>query len=218
MEQSIALLAGTAAALGFVHTITGPDHYLPFVVMAQTRKWGNVKTMWIVFLCGLGHVLSSVVIGVIGIAAGIAVGKLELIEGMRGSLASWLLFGAGVAYTIWAVVHRLIKPQHAHTHLTDEQKARRTMTFWVLFTIFVFGPCEPLIPILMYPAAEHNLMAIVIVALVFSVTTIVTMLSVTMLLIKGFSFVKLHTLEKYQHILAGATITACGAGIIFLGL
>lgn len=218
MEQSIPLLAGTALTLGFVHTITGPDHYLPFVAMAQTRKWSRMKTIWVVTLCGLGHVLSSVVIGLIGIAAGIAVGQLEVVEGVRGSIASWLLFGVGVVYTLWAIIHRIRKPHHTHSHLSDEQKNRRTMTFWVLFTIFVFGPCEPLIPILMYPAAEHNMMAVFFIALVFSVTTIITMLTVTLLFLRGFSLVKLHTLEKYQHILAGATLTICGAGIIFLGL
>jgi len=27
---------------------------------------------------------------------------------------------------------------------------------WALFLIFVFGPCEPLIPLIMYPAAKLN--------------------------------------------------------------
>ena len=70
----------------------------------------------------------------------------------------------------------------------------------------------------MYPAAQHNYTAIAIVATLFSLTTIATMLTMTLLMIKGFSFIKFHQLEKYQHILAGATITLCGAGIIFLGL
>ena len=48
----------------------------------------------------------------------------------------------------------------------------RTETFkttpWVLFLIFVFGPCEPLIPLVMYPAAKHNIQGAIIVAILFS--------------------------------------------------
>jgi hypothetical protein len=44
--------------------------------------------------------------------------------------------------------------EHAHVH---EAERTRSLTPWVLFTIFVFGPCEPLIPILMYPAAAESL-------------------------------------------------------------
>lgn len=218
MEQSLAVLIGSALSLGLIHTLTGPDHYLPFVAMAQTRSWTVTKTVWVVIVCGLGHVLSSVVLGFIGIAAGIAVGKLEFFEGVRGSLASWLLFSAGVIYTLWALIHRIRNPHHKHIHFDEKKQSRRTMTFWVLFTIFVFGPCEPLIPILMYPAAQHNTMAVIIVAVLFSLATITTMLIMTLLMLKGFSLVKFHILEKYQHVLAGATLALCGAGIIFLGL
>ncbi len=38
MDDELILLAGTAAIVGFLHTITGPDHYLPFIVMGKARK------------------------------------------------------------------------------------------------------------------------------------------------------------------------------------
>ena len=47
----------TAASIGLFHTLLGPDHYLPFIVMAQARKWSLVKTTCITALCGAGHVL-----------------------------------------------------------------------------------------------------------------------------------------------------------------
>ncbi|MBN1117383.1 MAG: sulfite exporter TauE/SafE family protein [Bacteroidales bacterium] len=218
MEQSIPFLIGTAASLGFIHTVSGPDHYLPFVAMAKVRKWSDMRTAWVVSLCGIGHVLSSVLIGFIGIAAGIAIGKIEFFEDVRGSLASWLLFTVGLIYTVWAIIHRLRNPHHTHSHADSKTSAKKTMTFWVLFTIFVFGPCEPLIPILMYPAADHNMMAVVLIATIFSVTTISTMLIMTFLILKGIKVMSFEKLHHYQHILAGATLTICGAGIIFLGL
>ena len=165
-------------------------------------------------LCGLGHVLSSIVIGFIGIAAGIAVSGIEKVEGTRGNIAAWLLLLFGAGYMIWGL-YRLWKGHpHEHDHAVSDKKR---MTFWILFTIFIFGPCEPLIPILMYPAAQHNYGAVVYISLLFAITTIATMIAVVLLMLKGISLVKFNKLDRYQHVLAGAAITLCGVAIVFLG-
>ncbi|MZP56571.1 MAG: hypothetical protein GT600_14080, partial [Bacteroidales bacterium] len=71
MNDSITLLSATAVSIGFLHTLLGPDHYLPFIVLSEAKKWTVRKTMLITFLCGIGHVLSSVVLGLLGIGIGI---------------------------------------------------------------------------------------------------------------------------------------------------
>ncbi|MBT7065414.1 MAG: hypothetical protein HN919_03850, partial [Verrucomicrobia bacterium] len=78
--------------------------------------------------------------------------------------------------------------------------------------------CEPLIPILMYPAARSSLSGMILVAAVFALSTIGTMLSVVMLSAWGVSFARLGPLERYTHALAGATICISGLAIHFLGL
>ncbi len=103
MTNGITLLAATAASLGFIHTIVGPDHYLPFAAMSRARKWAIGKTLWITFLCGLGHIASSVIIGLAGIALGVAVGRLEAIESFRGNLAAWALIAFGLLYAAWGL-------------------------------------------------------------------------------------------------------------------
>ncbi|GAI12193.1 unnamed protein product, partial [marine sediment metagenome] len=45
------------------------------------------------------------------------------------------------------------KVEHSHVH--DEKKGT-SLTPWILFIIFVFGPCEPLIPLVMYPAKKKR--------------------------------------------------------------
>lgn len=37
MLNETVVIAGSAASIGFVHTILGPDHYLPLVAMAKTN-------------------------------------------------------------------------------------------------------------------------------------------------------------------------------------
>lgn len=236
MNTDIAILCWTAASIGFLHTLFGPDHYLPFIVMNRARDWSTTKTAWITFICGLGHVLSSVVLGLIGIAFGVAVMKLEAFEAFRGSLAAWALIGFGFAYAGWGI-HRGIRnrphthlhldgegaPVHTHTHNGEHthshQPATKTnITPWILFTIFVLGPCEPLIPLLMYPAAQHSLHGTILVAMVFSAVTISTMMAVVLAASWGVSFARFGKLERWTHAFAGGAICLSGLAIQFLGL
>lgn len=235
ITKEIMVLCATAASIGFLHTVFGPDHYLPFIVMSKARKWSLAKTSFITVLCGIGHVLSSVVLGFIGIALGVAVMKLEAFEAFRGNLAAWALISFGFMYFVWGI-HRAIrnKPhshmhvhdgeahahEHAHlsghTHVHETKKAN--ITPWILFTIFVLGPCEPLIPILMYPAAKNSIAGVVLVAGVFSLVTIFTMTSIVIMMSLGLKVVNLGRLERYTHALAGGAICLSGMAIQFLGL
>ncbi len=235
MDEKIFVLSVSAATYGVLHTLIGPDHYLPFIVMSKARNWNYYKTAWITFLCGLGHVGSSVVLGMIGVVFGVAFRDLLKIEDVRGGLAAWLLVLFGFFYMIWGVfrsgkdrphrhyhLHREgISHEHVHTHIQEHEHIHKSekivsLTPWVLFTIFVLGPCEVLIPNLMYPAAESNYWGVVVVALVFSVATIATMIAVVLMLSFGFKKLRLGFLEKYMHVLAGAAVFLSGCAIVFL--
>lgn len=235
--SDVFVLVGTAATIGFVHTVLGPDHYLPFIVLSRARRWSLPKTLLISSFCGLGHVLSSVVLGFVGIALGIAVSRLESVESFRGGLAAWLLIGFGFTYFIWGM-HRAIKKKphkhlhvhaegfehdHLHTHQENhvhvhDQKGRAGTTPWFLFIIFIFGPCEPLIPLVMYPGMKHNIGGVVLVTVAFGLTTILTMLCIIALSSWGVKLFRLGRLERYVHALAGAMIFISGLSVQFLGL
>jgi len=108
MNQEILALSLTAASIGFFHTILGPDHYLPFVAMSQARGWSRLRTISLTIICGIGHVASSVVLGLLGAALGMAVSRLEAIESIRGDLAAWVLIAFGLVYFVWGI-RRAIK-------------------------------------------------------------------------------------------------------------
>lgn len=237
MNNEITILALTAASIGFVHTLFGPDHYLPFIVLAKSRKWSYRKTGLITFLCGLGHVGSSIILGMIGVAFGIGVHKLENLEGGRGGLVGWLFIVFGLVYFIWGIRQAVLNKPHSHLHLhegnvehkhfhehvdghthTHGNKKIPKMTPWILFLIFVLGPCEPLIPILMYPAAEINISGLILVTSVFAVVTILTMLAVVFISLRGINLIPLGKAERYTHLFAGAMILLSGVAMQFLGL
>jgi ABC-type nickel/cobalt efflux system permease component RcnA len=230
MSSEIMILAGTAASIGFLHTLFGPDHYLPFIFMAKARKWTMFKTSWVTIACGIGHVGSSIMLGIIGYMFGIALIKLELFEGVRGDLAAWAFVLFGLGYFIWGLRRAIINKPHKHTHVhhdgtihmhdhthsnDHDHVHKKNITPWILFTIFVLGPCEPLIPVLMYPAAETSTSGMIFIAIIFAIVTITTMLGVVLLATYGFNFIKFGKLKRYTHALAGAIVLLSGIAIIF---
>src|SRR5512134_3943956 len=90
-----------AAAVALVHTALGPDHFLPFILLARARRWSRKRTLAITALCGLGHVASSLLLGLIGIAVGASVGVVDRVESFRGNLAGWALVAFGTVYATW---------------------------------------------------------------------------------------------------------------------
>ena len=236
LNQELLILSITAISIGFFHTLLGPDHYLPFIVMARARRWSLLKTGWITFLCGIGHIMSSVLLGIIGAALGIAVTRLEILESFRGNLAAWALIAFGLVYFIWGLRQAIRNRPHAHLHdhidegdhvhthvhnkehlhIHNKEKSA-DLTPWVLFTIFIFGPCEPLIPILMYPAAKKSIFGLVWVTSIFAAVTIATMLGVVIISTFGINLLPMKKLERYTHAIAGGTIFICGLAIQFLG-
>ena len=237
MNNEITILALTAASIGFIHTLFGPDHYLPFIVLARSRKWSYRKTGMITLACGLGHVGSSIVLGLIGVAFGLGLHKLENMEAGRGGLVGWLFIVFGLVYFIWGIRQAVLNKSHSHIHLHEDGESHEhlhehiaghthvhgskkipKMTPWILFLIFVLGPCEPLIPILMYPAAEINISGLILVTSVFAVTTILTMLAIVFITLRGINLIPLGKAERYTHLVAGAMILLSGVAIQFLGL
>lgn len=219
MTTEIELLIVTAASIGFLHTLAGPDHYLPFIMMARARGWGRGRTAAITVACGLGHVLGSIALGLAGVALGTALIELELIESVRGDLAAWGLLIFGLGYLGWGL-YRGLRGGHSHPHCHPHagEKSGEPITPWVLFVIFVLGPCEPLIPILMYPAAQQSVSGMVLVSAVFALVTVTTMLVAVTLATFGLQLLPLGRLERFTHALAGGAIACCGMAIVFLGL
>ena len=232
MQNEILALTVTAATLGFGHTILGPDHYLPFIAISKARNWSNTKTIIITIICGIGHILSSVILGILGIFFGVMVSKLEGYESFRGNIAGWLLIAFGLAYTIWGlkIAWRNKPHTHFHSHADGKdhlhehdhhgnhthlhtKKTYKELTPWILFTIFIFGPCEPLIPILMYPAAQKSITGIILVTTTFALTTILTMTCIVMFATFGLKPLQFKSIERFGNALAGMTILLCGVAI-----
>jgi len=231
MSTEMQLLLTAAMSIAFLHTVTGPDHYLPFIALSKSRGWSLGRTIFWTMLCGAGHVWSSVLLGLGGAAIGWSLSKVSWLENVRGGIAGWVMLSFGLLYGIWGLYRAYKNNPHKHFDLGDNNdiyvyehnhgavvapKDRHKVTPWVMFIIFLLGPCEPMIPLLYFPAAKNSWEGMVILISVYTIFTLLTMLMMVTLGFYGISFLKTEKLERYMHALGGLTIFICGAGMVFL--
>lgn len=232
----LSVLLFSTAGVAVLHTLSGPDHYLPFIVMGRARKWSTARTIFWTTLCGAAHVASSVVIALLGVIFGYGLERVQFIEEIRGNLAAWAMIAFGAAYLAWGLkkAFRAQSHDHGHSHGGREHAHQHShggahahphgetegfrLTPWILFTIFVFGPCEPMIPLVMYPAMQGNWSDLWVVVGTFTVLTVAAMLAVVLLALRGVRLLPTKSLERFNHAVAGGTVLLAGCAIQFLGL
>jgi len=206
MSKSYLILLFSTVSIGALHPLA-PDHWLPFVAIAQARKWRVRRLAFITLVSGLGHVGSSVVLGLLGLALGIGLARVQGIESKRAEVAGLLMIGFGLAYAVWG-----LKRRHRHHHPWEP-----SVTTWTLIAVFVLGPCEPLIP-LMFLATAYGWSQIFLLCAAFGVITVAMMLTETWLAFRGAHLIGTHRLGHYEHALAGSMIAVVGAAVVFLGI
>ena len=213
--QTTTLLLGTAATLAIVHALLGIDHSLPFVALSRARGWTLRRTLLTTAVCGAGHVASSVVIGAAGVWLGIATDALLWLESARGELAAALLIGFGLAYAACAVWRRLRGRDGAHLH--REVAGAGRVTPWALFIVFVLGPCEPLIPLMVVPGMARDWLALGAVVAVFGLLTVAVMVLAVAAACRGVELLGAGRIGRHADVAAGLVVAASGAAVLVLG-
>ncbi len=232
MPSEIQVLVMAAISIACLHTVTGPDHYLPFIALSKSRGWSFAKTIGWTIICGCGHVWSSVVLALGGAALGWSSSKVSWLENIRGGIAGWVLLVFGLVYGIWGLVRAYNNRPHKHFDLQQDgalyvyqhregelvlPQDRHKVTPWVMFLIFILGPCEPMIPLLYFPGVKNSWSGMALLIAVYTTVTLMTMMAMVVMGYWGIAFVKTEKLERYVHALGGLTLFICGAGMIWLG-
>ena len=232
MPSEIILLMLASISIAFLHTVSGPDHYLPFIALSRSLQWSSAKTIKWTIVCGLGHIASSILLGLGGAALGWSLSSVNGAENIRGGIAGWMMLIFGIIYGSWGLYRAYKNNPHKHFELEHNgslyvyqhkhseviaPREKYKVTPWVMFIIFILGPCEPMIPLLYFPAAKNSWTGMVLIIFVYSVVTLATMLILVLLGRNGISFIKTYSLERHVHTLGGLTISICGAGMLFMG-
>jgi hypothetical protein len=231
MPGELSVLLATATGIAVLHTLAGPDHYLPFIALSKLRGWSVQKTIGWTLLCGCGHVGSSVVLGLAGAALGWSLSGLIGIENVRGGLASWALLIFGLLYFLWGLYRVRINKAHRHFDVEEDgiyvyehrhgtavrPDQKHAVTPWILFLIFLLGPCEPMIPLLYIPAAGASWWYFSVLVGVYLLCTLAAMLVMVLLGFYGIRLLHWQWVDKYMHALGGLSLVVCGVGMVVMG-
>ncbi len=224
MEDSggILALAATAAAFGAVHTTANPAHYLPFVAIGKSHGWGLPKILAFAVACGMGHLLSSVAVGGLGIAFGAGVGEASFLDAVREDIMKWAFLAFAAVYFFFGL--RVSISGRGRMHCCESDVGAKKIgglsdkaSFWTLFLIFTLGPCEILAPLVMVPASDGNWEGVCAVVAAFSASTLAAMLACVSAVSLGLNFIKSDTffLRRWGHAIAGAVILLCALALFF---
>lgn len=218
MESSNGLflaLLGGAVSVGSLHSLA-PDHWVPFAALARAQEWTARRTAFVTFLCGMGHVTVSALLGLLGLFFGREL--FERIGSRMESVAGLLLIGFGLAYGVWglrrAAGTRLHGHPHAHyDHVHDPSRA----TAWSLFVLFSADPCVAVIPLL-FAAAPLGTARTLAIVLLYEATTIGTMVPLVLSARAGAVRLRLPFLDRWGDAVAGGVIVLTGLVVGFLGI
>jgi hypothetical protein len=207
-------LVVAAATVGSLHALA-PDHWVPVAAVARARKWSYGRTARVAAACGFGHVTVSLLLGVLGLALGrevlvTAAGRLEAAAGV-------FLVAFGLGYGAWGVHRTAARRIHGHTHASyDHAHDPSRVTAWALFAFFAADPCVAVIPLVVASSAL-GWTSMLVVAAVYEVATIGTMVLLVLPARAGAAVLRLRWLDRYGDAAAGGLIAAVGLVAIGLG-
>lgn len=221
MTSTSVLLFLSSCSTAITHALI-PDHWLPFVLLSQSQRWSDRRTAVLTGLAGLLHVLMSIVLGGLAIAAGSGSAQ-DLAERAGrpiGFLAGLLLLLFGLAYGLWSHLREsrahaspgnpAARPGHVHAHgHLLERWFRGALTGGALVVIIGISPCALLAPIL-FAAWSEGPGAILAAALGFALCTIGTMVGATLFARHGMRRLEFPFLTRYGDLISGAMLAAIG--------
>jgi len=98
--------------LATTHTVS-PDHWFPFVMVGRANKWRTSWVLGLAILAGIGHVGTSVVIGLIGVYA--KTGTAKEVATFLENATPILLMVFGFGYAAYALYKQRVGA-HGHSH------------------------------------------------------------------------------------------------------
>jgi ABC-type nickel/cobalt efflux system permease component RcnA len=225
-------LALPGLAVAFFHAAI-PTHWLPFVLVSRARRWSRGKTLAVVVLAGLGHVLVTTVLGFL-----IAWFGFEL-NSRAGQWFPWaaagILFLLG-GYYLWrqarggVMHHHAIGGHHAadehcgrdvgRTHLEAEVRDSALVTgdaaaIGGLFLMLTLSPCEGFLPIYL-SGVRFGWNGFALLSTILAVGALGGMLVFSWLALVGVERFPTRAFERHEAGILGTVFLVLGVIVLFI--
>lgn len=197
-----ALLLG-GLALSLFHALI-PSHWLPVVAIGRQNHWTARQTLWVTFLIGLFHVLSTVLIGLL--LAFVGGWMSHRVEAFTHWMAPALLAVLGGFY---------LYQHHRHHHFHLHAQQTRWGVVGTLAAAMFFSPCLEIEGYFL-AAGQYGWAFVGLLALLYAVVTIAGMLIWVWLALHGLKRLDWHAWEHNAGLITGLTLIASGIALLFL--
>lgn len=194
--------------LGLVHALI-PNHWLPLVAVAKSEKWERAELVSVAFMIALAHVAGTVALGIIlGVIGTRLAGQYNDFVGI---IAPVLLIIFGLIY------FSVNLPHHHHGSQEDVNAYKKSKTRWILiFVLMMFlSPCLE-VESLFLSAGAFGVKSVLILAVVYALTSVGGIVSLVLLAFKGIHLVDTNFIEHNEKRITGVILILVGIITFFV--
>jgi nickel/cobalt exporter len=207
------ILASSAAFVGLVHSLS-PGHWLPILITVKSQRWPMRKAILGALLAASGHVILSVVLGIVAIELGALF--LTQYEGQIESYGGLALMSFGLIYAAASYFRHSNCHAHSHSHggATLEENGPKKLNPYVFLFTLGFSPCVAVLPVF-GAAAALGVTATCLSMAAFSLGVISALVSATVLVSLGIMKMDHPILEEYGDVITGVGVAVMGLVLFF---
>ena len=181
-----------------------PNHWLPLIAISKSENWSRRETMTATAVAGFSHTASTIIIGIL---VGLLGFKLsENYEPVIRIVAPAVLIALGSIYMLMGM-----KNSHSHFHDSERitNKSSKTAIIVSLSFGMFFSPCIE-IEAYYFSAGLIGWNGIMIVSVVYLIVTVIGMLLLVDLGLKGINKLNWHFLEHNEKRVTGIALILMG--------
>ena len=210
-----------AILLSAIHAML-PNHWVPLVLLGRAEGWRHRETLAITAVAAFTHTVSTVIIGILVGLVGWRLSQSGAIY--TRIVAPALLAGIGLIYIGYDLSgsgsHRHCHHHGAdgdHTHDSASGGRTKTAIMVSLLIAMFFSPCLE-IEAYYFTAAKHGWVGILTVSAIYVCLTVVGMVALVHLGLKGLERLRWHLLEHHERLVSGLVLVGLGAAVYFIEL
>ena len=203
--------------LSLIHA-TIPNHWIPLISIGKAEKWTQKETLLATIIAGFAHTLSTVLVGIL---VGFVGYKLSNYYGLISKIITpSILIVIGIVYLIIDVRNSNHHDNHEHSHFKLEESNKKKSKWAILTSLSIAMFLTPCVEVEAYyfQAGTIGWIGIIIVSVVYTLTTVILMLSLVYLGWKGVSKIKSDLLEHHEKLIIGSVLVLLGILAFFVEL
>ncbi len=209
MQGIIQILIGTSV-LSIIH-VAIPHHWFPIIAISKSENWLLRETLLVASIIGISHTVSTIAIGAVVGLIGYKLSPAH--EFVTKVAAPLILVTLGLIYVFLG-----IKKSRHHHHIRADMVSKRSKVAIItsLSAAMFFTPCTEIEAYYFTAGALLGWTGITIVSIVYLIITVLGMLLLVYLGVKGIERVSSHFLEHHEKQIAGIVLIVLGIFSFFV--